>query len=168
MEDRGLAESFFADREFISCRWQQEVAETVFETVNQEADKSENKRKAKHKQRFDTDEKESDCILHGFIKRLGGAFASVWQTRYAKLYPNRLELHTESGSGKPELIFMDQIEEVSPDYVHFKNEQCIQIRIREGRVVLTNPVSIQRGGEGFAWSGWMFCNGGFASRTRSV
>lgn len=123
-----------------SFRWQQEVAETVFETVNQEADKSENKRKSKSKQRFDTDEKESDCILHGYIKRLGGAFASVWQTRYAKLYPNRLELHTESGSGKPELIFMDQIEEVSPDYVHFKNEQCIQIRIREGRVVLTNPV----------------------------
>lgn len=69
--------------------WQQEVAETVFETVNQEADKVEVKRKAKQKQRFDADEKESDCILHGYIKKLGGAFSSVWQTRYAKLYPNR-------------------------------------------------------------------------------
>lgn len=42
---------------------------------------------------------------------------------------------------------MDQIEEVSPDFVPFKNEQCIQIRfrdgIRDGRVVLTNPVSFQ-------------------------
>lgn len=41
---------------------------------------------------------------------------------------------------------MDQIEEVSPDFVQYKNEQCIQIRfrdgIRDGRVVLTNPVSI--------------------------
>lgn len=41
---------------------------------------------------------------------------------------------------------MDQIEEVSPDFVPYKNEQCIQIRfrdgIRDGRVVLTNPVSI--------------------------
>lgn len=59
----------------------------------------------------------------------------------------RLELHTESSNTKPELIFMDQIEEVSPDFVPFKNEQCIQIRfrdgIRDGRVVLTNPVSIQ-------------------------
>uniref|UniRef100_A0A6B2EBJ6 G protein-coupled receptor kinase n=1 Tax=Phlebotomus kandelakii TaxID=1109342 RepID=A0A6B2EBJ6_9DIPT len=130
----------------ISERWQQEVAETVFETVNNEADKVENKKKAKQKQRFDADEKDSDCILHGYIKRLGGAFASVWQTRYAKLYPNRLELHSESGSTKPELIFMDQIEEVSSDYVQYKNEQCIQIRfrdgIRDGRIVLTNPDEI--------------------------
>lgn len=120
----------------------------MFETVNQEADKVENKRKSKQKQRFDADEKESDCILHGYIKRLGGAFASVWQTRYAKLYPNRLELHMESGSGKPELIFMDQIEEVSQDFVQYKNEQCIQIRfrdgIRDGRIVLTNPVSFRK------------------------
>lgn len=52
----------------------------------------------------------------------------------------RLELHTESSNAKPELIFMDQIEEVSPDFVQFKNEQCIQVRFREGRVVLTNSV----------------------------
>lgn len=72
-----------------NIRWQQEVSETVFETVNFEADKVELKRKSKQKNRFDADEKESDCILHGYIKKLGGAFASVWQTRYAKLYPNR-------------------------------------------------------------------------------
>jgi hypothetical protein len=75
--------------DFCMFRWQQEVAETVFETVNLEADKIESKRKSKQKQRFDADEKDSDCILHGYIKKLGGAFASVWQTRYAKLYPNR-------------------------------------------------------------------------------
>jgi beta-adrenergic-receptor kinase len=40
----------------ISERWQAEVAETVFDTVNQEADKLEAKRKAKHR-RFDVDEK---------------------------------------------------------------------------------------------------------------
>lgn len=92
----------------------------------------ENKKKAKQKQRFDTDEKGkrityrmdilesewnqhrsfilvgSDCILHGYIKKLGGPFASAWQTRYAKLYPNRLELHPESAT-KPELIFLDQV-----------------------------------------------------------
>lgn len=43
---------------------------------------------------------------------------------------------------------MDQIEEVSPEFVQYKNEQCIQIRfrdgIRDGRVVLTNPVSSLR------------------------
>lgn len=40
---------------------------------------------------------------------------------------------------------MDQIEEISPDYVQFKNEQCIQIRfrdgIRDGKIILTNSVS---------------------------
>lgn len=41
----------------ISERWQSEVSETVFETINQEADKVENKRKAKQKQKFDADEK---------------------------------------------------------------------------------------------------------------
>lgn len=41
----------------ISERWQGEVAETVFETVNIETDKMENKRKAKQKQKFDADEK---------------------------------------------------------------------------------------------------------------
>lgn len=58
---------------------------------------------------------------------------------------NRLELHTESSSTKPELIFMDQIEEVPSEFTQFKNEQCIQIKfkesIRTGNVVLTNPVS---------------------------
>jgi len=41
----------------ISERWQAEVAETVFETINQEADKMEQKKKAKQKLKFDTDEK---------------------------------------------------------------------------------------------------------------
>jgi len=113
----------------------------VFDTINQEADKMEQKRKAKQKAAFMTDEKESDCILHGYIKKLGGPFASAWQTRYAKLYPNRVELHPESGSTKPELIFMDQIEEVGPELVPFKNEQCIVVRTRETKIVLTNQVT---------------------------
>lgn len=74
---------------FSPCRWQQEVIETVYETINQETDKIEQKKKAKQKQHFDADEKESDCILHGYIKKYGGSFASLWQTKYAKLYPNR-------------------------------------------------------------------------------
>ncbi|XP_018788744.1 PREDICTED: G protein-coupled receptor kinase 1 [Bactrocera latifrons] len=130
----------------ISERWQQEIAETVFESVNIETDKIEQKKKAKQKQHFDADEKESDCILHGYIKKLGGSFASLWQTKYAKLYPNRLEMHSESGSNKPELIFMDQIEDISSDFIHYKGEQCIQIRVndgsRDGRIILTNSDEI--------------------------
>ncbi|KAK1119343.1 G protein-coupled receptor kinase 1 [Melipona bicolor] len=126
----------------ISERWQAEVAETVFETINNEADKLENKKKAKQKQRFDADEKGSDCILHGYIKKLGGPFASAWQTRYAKLYPNRLELHPESTTTKPELVFLDQVEEVSADLQHVKGEQCIVVRMRDAKIVLTNPDEI--------------------------
>lgn len=51
----------------ISERWQGEVAETVFETINQEADRIEQKRKAKQKQRFDTDEKGNDTINFSVI-----------------------------------------------------------------------------------------------------
>ena len=87
----------------MSERWQQEIAETVFETINQETDKIEAKKKTKSKKMFQ-DEKESDCILHGFLKKLGHQISiNPWQTRYAKLYPNRLELHNESCSGKPEV-----------------------------------------------------------------
>ncbi|XP_037091644.1 G protein-coupled receptor kinase 1-like [Pollicipes pollicipes] len=126
----------------ISERWQNEVAETVFDTVNAEADKLEQKKRSKHKLRFDADEKDSDCILHGYIKKLGGPFASAWQTRYAKLYPNRLELYPESGSSKPELIFMDLVEDIGADLQQVKGEQSIVIKTKEGKVVLTNSDEI--------------------------
>ncbi|XP_021960847.1 G protein-coupled receptor kinase 1 isoform X2 [Folsomia candida] len=126
----------------ISERWQAEVAETVFDTINAEADKAEQKRRAKHKYRYNEDEKESDCILHGYVKKLGGPFASAWQTRYAKLYPNRLELHADSGNTKPELLFMDSIEEVVPDLVPVKNEQCILIKSKDNKIIITNSDEI--------------------------
>ncbi|KAK6011822.1 hypothetical protein OSTOST_23080, partial [Ostertagia ostertagi] len=94
----------------ISERWQNEIAETIFEVVNQDADKAETKKRSKQKAKMNVDEKDSDVIVHGYIKKLGGPFTSAWQTRYGKLYPSRLELYPESLSGKPELVFMDQIE----------------------------------------------------------
>ena len=124
----------------ISERWQAEVADTVFETINHDCDKMEQKKKAKQK-KFGTDEKDSDCILHGYIKKQGGPFGSAWQTRYAKLYPNRLELYSDSN--KPELTFMDQIEEISTDLIQVKNEQCIVLKTKDGKVTrLTNPDEI--------------------------
>jgi len=95
----------------ISERWQQEISETVFETINNETDKIESKKtKNKNKRNlfFQENEKESDVILHGFLKKLAGHQISInpWQTRYAKLYPNRLELHNESNPGKPEVRCM--------------------------------------------------------------
>lgn len=121
----------------ISERWQAEVADTVFDTINHDYDKIEGKKRAKQK-KFGTaaDEKDSDCILHGFLKKQGGPFGTNWQLRYAKLYPNRLELHSENN--KPELTFMEQIEEITTDLVQVKNEQCIILRTRhDGKIVLT-------------------------------
>uniref|UniRef100_A0A6P6Y3W6 [G-protein-coupled receptor] kinase n=1 Tax=Dermatophagoides pteronyssinus TaxID=6956 RepID=A0A6P6Y3W6_DERPT len=132
----------------ISDRWQQEIAETVFDAINAETDKIEMKKRAKLKNKFDDNEKESDCILHGYIKKLGGPFSTAWQTRYAKLYPNRLELHSDNNSSRPELIFMDQIEAICSDYVQVKGEQSIVLKMKqtekekESRIVLTNPDDI--------------------------
>lgn len=123
----------------ISERWQAEVADTVFDTINHDCDKTEQKKKSKQK-KFGTDEKDSDCMLHGYIKKQGGPFGSAWQTRYAKLYPNRLELYSENN--KPELTFMEQIEEINTDLIQVKNEQCIVLKTRDGKVVLTNSDEI--------------------------
>lgn len=87
----------------ISERWQNEIADTIFEVVNQDADKAEQKKRAKLKVKLDVDEKDSDVIVHGYLKKLGGPFTSAWQTKYCKLYPSRLELYPESLSGKPEV-----------------------------------------------------------------
>ncbi|VDN51323.1 unnamed protein product [Dracunculus medinensis] len=130
----------------ISERWQNEIADTIFEVVNQDADKAENKRRAKHKAKLNIDEKDSDVIVHGYIKKLGGPFTSAWQTRYGKLYPSRLELHPESFNGKPELVFMDQIEDVATELHSVKGENSIVLKLKEGlketKVILTNQDEI--------------------------
>uniref|UniRef100_A0AC35TPN5 G protein-coupled receptor kinase n=1 Tax=Rhabditophanes sp. KR3021 TaxID=114890 RepID=A0AC35TPN5_9BILA len=130
----------------ISERWQTEIAETVFDVVNQDADKSETKKKSKQKTKMSADEKDSDVIIHGYIKKLGGPFTSAWSTKYGKLYPSRLELHPESLNGKPELVFMDQIEELVTSLQTIKGESCIVIKLKEGfketKVILTNQDEI--------------------------
>jgi hypothetical protein len=51
---------------------QNEIAETVFDVVNQDADKTEQKKRAKRARI--SDDKDSDVIIHGFVKKLGGLF----------------------------------------------------------------------------------------------
>lgn len=50
----------------VSERWQQEVAETVFEAINQDTDKIEQKRKNKPK----IDELEENCMFISLIFRI--------------------------------------------------------------------------------------------------
>ncbi len=118
----------------ISERWQQEITgkiesfssclinkfvclETVFDTVNQETDKIEQKKRAKFKQNniYD-DEKTSDLILQGQLKKNTGTFGFSWQIRYTKLYPNRLELHYEKGDKDPEVNFFYKIKNLKKSF----------------------------------------------------
>ncbi|KAM3715888.1 G protein-coupled receptor kinase [Dirofilaria immitis] len=125
----------------ISERWQNEIADTIFEVVNQDADKAESKKRAKQRAKLSNDDKDSDVIVHGYIKKLGGPFTSAWQTRYGKLYPSRLELYPESLSGKPE--------DVASDLQNVKGEHSIVVKLREGfkeaKLILTNQDEISLG-----------------------
>ena len=132
-----VTENRLANYQNVIVFWK--VSETVFDTINHEYDKSELSKRAKQKKaKFGTDEKDSDCILHGYIKKLvsltldrcfsiakltsffqGGPFDSAWQNRYAKLYPNRLELHAENN--KIQLIFMEDIEDIGTELVTVSN-----------------------------------------------
>lgn len=37
----------------------------------------------------------SDCLLHGYLHKLGGPFQSQWQKKYFYLFPNRIEWRGE-------------------------------------------------------------------------
>lgn len=132
----------------ISERWQQEVAETVFDTINAETDRLEARKKTKNKQlgheegeglwlswvptAHVREEKQTrvsgtrprswpgssqtriptwagplslslaadyalgkDCIMHGYMSKMGNPFLTQWQRRYFYLFPNRLEWRGE-------------------------------------------------------------------------
>lgn len=39
-----------------------------------------------------------DCIMHGYMSKLGNPFLTQWQRRYFYLFPNRLEWRGEGES----------------------------------------------------------------------
>ena len=62
-------------------------------------------------------------MSHLFICFQGGPFDSAWQSRYAKLYPNRLELHAENN--KVQLIFMEDIEDIGTELVTVRKTKLL-------------------------------------------
>uniref|UniRef100_A0A4W5MFV8 G protein-coupled receptor kinase n=1 Tax=Hucho hucho TaxID=62062 RepID=A0A4W5MFV8_9TELE len=84
----------------ISERWQQEVAETVYEAVNSDTDKNEARKRAKNKQLGHEEDYAlgKDCIMHGYMLKLGNPFLTQWQRRYFYLFPNRVEWRGEGES----------------------------------------------------------------------
>ncbi|XP_010222159.1 PREDICTED: beta-adrenergic receptor kinase 1-like [Tinamus guttatus] len=116
----------------ISERWQQEVTETVFEAVNADTDKLEARKKAKNKQLGHEEDYAmgKDCIMHGYMAKLGNPFLTQWQRRYFYLFPNRLEWRGE-GESPQSLLTMEEIDSVEETQV--KERKCILLRIRGGK-----------------------------------
>ncbi|KAJ6656657.1 hypothetical protein lerEdw1_003544 [Lerista edwardsae] len=116
----------------ISERWQQEVAETVYEAVNADTDKAEARKRAKNKQLGHEEDYASgkDCIVHGYLLKLGSPFLTQWQRRYFYLFPNRLEWRGE-GESRQNLLTMEQILTVEETQV--KDKKCILLRIKGGK-----------------------------------
>ncbi|XP_075070546.1 G protein-coupled receptor kinase 3 isoform X2 [Mixophyes fleayi] len=113
----------------ISERWQQEVAETVYEAVNADTDKIEARKRAKNKQLGHEEDYAlgKDCIMHGYMLKLGNPFLTQWQRRYFYLFPNRLEWRGE-GESRQNLLTMEQI--VSVEDTQIKEKKCILLRIK--------------------------------------
>lgn len=133
----------------ISDRWQQEVADTVFEAINADADKVEQKRKLKPKTDYnDEDFGPTDCIVEGEMLKLGGpTVLPTWHRKHLKLYPNRLEFYAKNRDGHVikgkgvELIPMTDIAEVSQDFQRInKTENCIILYMKnESKIIVTSP-----------------------------
>lgn len=109
-----------------------------------------------------------DCIMHGYMAKLGNPFLTQWQRRYFYLFPNRLEWRGEGespvrrarhrgapGWGDPgegtgtglslspqqSLLTMEEIDSVEETQV--KERKCILLRIRGGKqFVLQCDVSV--------------------------
>lgn len=105
-----------------------------------------------------------DCIVHGYMSKLGNPFLTQWQRRYFYLFPNRLEWRGEgespvrrarggcgvhllrlglSPSSQQSLLTMEEIDSVEETQV--KERKCILLRIRGGKqFVLQCDVSVPR------------------------
>uniref|UniRef100_A0A672ISE0 G protein-coupled receptor kinase n=1 Tax=Salarias fasciatus TaxID=181472 RepID=A0A672ISE0_SALFA len=129
----------------ISERWQQEVAETVYEAVNSDTDKNEARKRAKNKQLGHEEDYAlgKDCIMHGYMLKLGNPFLTQWQRRYFYLFPNRVEWRGEGESREAwlrhlkklrdgqNLLTMEQI--VTVEETQIKDKKCILLRIKGGK-----------------------------------
>ncbi|XP_045145598.1 beta-adrenergic receptor kinase 2 isoform X3 [Echinops telfairi] len=128
----------------ISERWQQEVVETVYKAVNADTDKAEARKRAKNKQLGHEEDYAlgKDCIVHGYMLKLGNPFLTQWQRRYFYLFPNRLEWRGEAESRDSwsiypkkhkmqNLLTMEQILAVEETQV--KEKKCILLRVKGGK-----------------------------------
>lgn len=98
-----------------------------------------------------------DCIMHGYMSKMGNPFLTQWQRRYFYLFPNRLEWRGEGeapvrsspGPGTPgmggpvpgphrplpalqqSLLTMEEIQSVEETQI--KERKCLLLKIRGGK-----------------------------------
>lgn len=108
------------------------MAETVFDTINAETDRLEARKKAKNKQLGHEEDYAlgKDCIMHGYMSKMGNPFLTQWQRRYFYLFPNRLEWRGE-GEAPQSLLTMEEIQSVEETQI--KERKCLLLKIRGGK-----------------------------------
>lgn len=75
----------------VSDRWQAEMMEGIFDTVNAERDKIESRERSRRQSSsYDPDVMKGDLVLQGYGFKASGLI-SHWQKKFFALYPNRLE-----------------------------------------------------------------------------
>ncbi|XP_067934508.1 G protein-coupled receptor kinase 3-like [Watersipora subatra] len=127
----------------VSERWQQEVAETVFDAINADTDR---------KKKVVSDESnhkdgQTDCIVEGEVSKLGNSFLQTWQRTHLKLYPNRLEFYPKKSDGQinkktgVELVSMLEIKEVCANLHKMNKVDCILICLKDNdqKIFITSP-----------------------------
>ncbi|XP_062521391.1 beta-adrenergic receptor kinase 1-like isoform X2 [Corticium candelabrum] len=121
----------------MSAHWQREMIDTtLFALVNQEADRAEAKKLTKMK-RSSPDQsliydvkaamrQTNDCILQGYMRKRGTQFSvMVWNRRYYRLYPNRLEWSEDQHLPVSNLITMESVQAVEEMCV--KRIKCVRL-----------------------------------------
>ncbi|CAB1332541.1 unnamed protein product [Coregonus sp. 'balchen'] len=94
--------------------------------------KNEARKRAKNKQLGHEEDYAlgKDCIMHGYMLKLGNPFLTQWQRRYFYLFPNRVEWRGE-GESRQNLLTMEQI--VTVEETQIKDKKCILLRIKGGK-----------------------------------
>ena len=139
----------------VSSRWQQEVTETVWNVVNSDRDRDDERLNEKHSKAH-CYAQGKDIIVWGPCYRLGGPFQSQWQRwvyypnwsfwvnfgwmrvtfsfrKHLYLFPNRLEIGIDSD---PHVWPLEEIIGIQEN-VH-RSYRCIQIRLVKDHKRLPN------------------------------
>ena len=92
-------------------KWQDEMMETVYASVNESRDKAESKDKKKTGALDMIEDYEKGCIMQGWVEKQNRL--SIWMKKYMRLYEGRIEIWDSDGTGgKTTIIPIDSIAEI--------------------------------------------------------